>query len=59
LQAVDDELGDGPDFAAIILSTFPAGISRWLRGDLLGRLRRRSGIPVVHVVAASAEPVTV
>jgi hypothetical protein len=54
LQAVDDELCGGADYAGIVLSTFPPGISRWLRGDLVGRMRRRFGLPVVHVVASSS-----
>jgi hypothetical protein len=35
----------------IILSTLPSGRSRWLATDLPTRVRRVSGLPVVHVVA--------
>jgi hypothetical protein len=58
LQAVDDLLREGGEYAGIILSTFPPDRSRWLPGDLLGRLRRRFGLPVWHVVAASTEALT-
>jgi hypothetical protein len=34
----------------IIVSTFPGGTSRWLRGDLIGRIARATGKPVEHVV---------
>jgi hypothetical protein len=35
----------------IIVSTFPGeGASSWLRGDLVGRLRKSTGLPVEHVV---------
>lgn len=33
----------------ILLSTLPASISRWVSMDLPNRVRRRFGIPVVHV----------
>jgi hypothetical protein len=44
-QAVQDERVD-----EIILSTFPGEkTSSWLRGDLLNRLRKQTGLPVEHV----------
>jgi hypothetical protein len=45
MQAVRDERVD-----EIIVSTF-AGVQRssWLRGDLVGRLRKGTGLPVEHV----------
>ena len=52
MQAVEDELRDYPGPTGIVVSTFPPGISRWLRSDLPARLRRRYGLPVEHVVAA-------
>jgi hypothetical protein len=36
---------------AIIISTYPASRSGWLRRDLLERVRDASGLPVEHVVA--------
>ena len=35
----------------IILSTLPAGLSRWLRQDLPSRVARSFGVPVTHVVS--------
>jgi hypothetical protein len=45
-------------FDEIILSTLPAGPSRWLRQDLPHRLRRVTRTPVVHVVG-EAEPAAI
>lgn len=41
-------------FDGIIISTFPVGLSRWLRQDLPHRAERRFGVPVTHVVAEPA-----
>ena len=54
MQAVRDERTD-----EIIVSTFPDARSRWLRRDLVGRLRSHAGVPVEHVVSeipAAREP---
>jgi hypothetical protein len=42
----------------IIISTLPSYKSRWLRGDLIGRVRRATGLPVEHVTSdpAADEP---
>ncbi len=50
--AVTDLLGHA-EFDAIILSTLPAGVSRWIRQDLPHRLRRRTDLSVHHVVAST------
>jgi hypothetical protein len=54
-QAVQDERVD-----EIIVSTFPGEkTSSWLRGDLINRLRKQTGLPVEHVEVAREEaPVT-
>ena len=52
LEAIGDELMARPGYDRIVLSTFPPGISRWLKGDLPAQLRRRFRLPVDHVVAA-------
>lgn len=53
-HAVQDERVD-----EIIVSTFPGEkTSSWLRGDVVNRLRKQTGLPVEHVeVAPTAEPV--
>jgi hypothetical protein len=53
-HAVQDERID-----EIIVSTFPGeGRSRWLRGHVVERLRKQTGLPVDHVeVALESEPV--
>jgi hypothetical protein len=37
-------------FAAVIVSTLPLGVSKWLKLDAPSRIQRSSGLPVVHVV---------
>ena len=51
MHAVHDERID-----EIIISTFPAARSGWLRRDLVGRIERETKLPVDHVVV---EPETV
>lgn len=41
-------------FDGIILSTLPAGVSRWLRLDTVSRVERAVDLPVTHVVAEDA-----
>jgi len=49
MDAIDDAMRDG-SFDEIILSTLPAGISRWLKQDLPHRVQHRYAVPVTHVV---------
>lgn len=49
-QAISDTLAPG-GFSAIIISTFPPGVSRWLGVDLIGRVRRSFDLPLTHVIA--------
>jgi hypothetical protein len=49
MNAVDN---DPPN--EIIISTLPTYKSRWLRGDLIGRVRRGTGLPVEHVMSDPA-----
>lgn len=38
------------DYDEIVVSILPPGVSRWLRLDLLSRLRRITDVRVTHVV---------
>ncbi len=65
---VDGEIGDPDPMTAvkdceltrsydeIILSTLPAGISRWLKQDLPHRMERAFDVPVTHVIGDPDEP---
>jgi hypothetical protein len=48
VDAVGDVLERGEVFDAIVVSTLPPGISRWLKLDLVHRVEKY-GIPVIHV----------
>lgn len=50
VDAILDVLRREP-FDEVILSTLPAGVSRWLRLDLISRVERAVPVPVTHVVA--------
>jgi hypothetical protein len=54
LAAVDDVLRRDR-FDEILLSTWPPGVSRWIRQDLPHRLARHTDLPVHHVVAEPAD----
>jgi hypothetical protein len=52
--AIEDELLH-EKYVAIVVSTLPPGLSRWLRMDLPSRvMRRHRSVRLVHVVARSA-----
>jgi hypothetical protein len=50
VYAIDGVLRREP-FDEIILSTLPAGVSRWLKVDVPSRVRRQFNLPVTHLVA--------
>ena len=51
LLAVEEELRSD-NYDAVVISTLPPGVSRWLRMDLPARLSRRyPRIRLIHVVA--------
>jgi GABA permease len=49
MQAIADAVRH-QRFDEMILSTFPASVSRWVKLDLPQRVKRRYGLPVTHVV---------
>jgi hypothetical protein len=54
--AIDDELREGGPYKAVVISTFPAGISRWLKLDAVSRLRRQHpGLKVIHVISGETK----
>ena len=55
VTAVSDELRLNPGaYDGVVISTHPPAISRWLKLDVVSRIRRLSPLPVTHV---TAEPV--
>jgi hypothetical protein len=50
LQAIEDVLAR-ESFDEIVLSTFPPGVSRWLKLNLPHRVEATYGLPVRHVIA--------
>jgi len=50
VNAVLDVLNTGREVDEILLSTLPAGPSRWLRQDVPHRLTRAVHVPITHVV---------
>jgi hypothetical protein len=52
VTAIQDDLHENPvHYHAIVVSTLPLGISRWLGLDVPGQIRRRFEIPVIQVLA--------
>jgi hypothetical protein len=49
MLAIEDAIRDRGPFDEIVLSTFPPGLSKWLRLDLPHRVQE-FGLPVTHVV---------
>jgi hypothetical protein len=56
MLAVEDALSGDTEYDAIVVSTLPHGLSRWLKIDLPHKVEQRTGIRVIHVVG-SPEPV--
>jgi hypothetical protein len=54
--AIDEAISEyQPEFSAIIVCTFPAGLSRWLdHADLRGSLEKAFHLPVTHIIAHPA-----
>ena len=50
VNAIHDERID-----EIVISTFPQPRSGWLRRDVIGRIKRQTGLPVTHVVVEPAQ----
>ena len=50
VEAVQDILLRGEAFDAIVVSTLPPKVSRWLKRDLVRRLEAVTGLRVIHVV---------
>lgn len=50
VRAIDDLLLERPQ-DEILLSTLPAGVSRWLRKDLPERVAQRFGLPVTTIIS--------
>lgn len=55
LEATMAALEQPPPFAEVVISTLPAGISRWLNMDLPSRIARLTDAPVTTVEAAPDE----
>jgi len=53
--AAQNALDTDRDYSAILVSTFPVGLSRWLRMDLPRRLEKSTGLPVIHIVVDPEE----
>ncbi|HUZ27916.1 MAG TPA: universal stress protein [Solirubrobacteraceae bacterium] len=49
LMAIEDALNQTGPYDEIIISTLPPGISRWLKLDLVSKVRGE-GLPVTHVL---------
>lgn len=50
MLAIEDALRDHGPFEAVVLSTLPPGISRWLKLDLPHRVEAVFGLTVHHVI---------
>lgn len=53
LEAVGVVLEREPDLVEVIVSTLPAGLSRWLKMDLPARVSRMTDLPVTTIEAGA------
>lgn len=58
MDALADELRDGPGYDELIICTLAPGISKWLKLDLPHQAARRFNLPMTHVVASARLPAT-
>lgn len=49
LMAIEDAINQTGPYDEIIISTLPLGVSRWLKLDLVSKVRAE-GLPVTHVL---------
>src|SRR5438093_8009321 len=57
LMAIQDELSEHQGACdAMVISTFPPGLSRWLKLDLPHQAERKFKLPVIHVIAERRGP---
>lgn len=56
VEAVGDALRSGEPYDEIVVSTLPAGPSKWLRMDVVSRIERAYGVAVTHVEARAEAP---
>ncbi len=57
-QAIGDELAEHGGYRAIVISTFPPGVSRWLKMDVVSRARRSfPRLRIIHVVSEAGKRV--
>jgi hypothetical protein len=50
MLAIEDAIREGGPFEAIVLSTLPPRLSRWLKLDLPHRVESSFGLRVIHVI---------
>lgn len=50
ILAIEDAIREHGPFEAIVLSTLPPGLSRWLRLDLPHRVESAFGLRLIHVI---------
>jgi hypothetical protein len=55
MLAIEDAIRDGAQFEAIVLSTLPPRLSRWLKVDLVRRVESAFGVRVIHVVGEAEQ----